>query len=190
MVCEKCANWKCEELTLEEFKHLWSESIGGEMTPGISRKYEKESAKQGFNINEVRIGFKYCSAGILTRFYIRRGTADHKPMSTGTSCPKFSESSYSEPTASMWAICATESHGPSIVNGIRFTPGLYENNTYMRIPFYDSVSPVVERGDAVCSTCGKEVRKSIRILIERSFCCNKHYLEWWAKRYVEECQRL
>ena len=160
------------------------------MTPGISRRYEKEATRKGQDVSEARIGFKYCSAGILTRFYIRRGAEDHKSMKKDTSCPKFSEREYSEPTTSMWALCATESHGLSEVNGIRFTPGLFENNTYMRIPFYDAVRPLVERGDAVCSTCGQEVRKAISIRIEKSFCCNRHYLEWWAKRCQEECQKL
>jgi hypothetical protein len=45
-------------------------------------------------------------------------------------------------------------------------------------------------GGAVCSTCGQEVKKAISIRIEKSFCCNRHYLEWWAKRYLEECQEL
>ena len=188
--CGKCSNWKCEELTLEEFKNLWFESIGGEVTPGISKRYEKEATRQGQDVSEVRIGFKYCSAGILTRFYIRRGPEDRKPMKKGIECPKFKEREYSEPTSRMWALCATESHGLSAVNGILFTPGLYENNTYMRIPFYDAVRPIVERREAVCSTCGQEVKKAITIRIEKSFCCNRHYLEWWAKRYLEECQKL
>ena len=183
MVCRKCSHWKCEELTLEEAREIWSRSIGGMMTPGIIRRYEKRGT-------EARIGYKYCSEGILTRFYIRRGLEDRRPMKDMEGCPKFSESNNPEPSAALWAICATESHGPSVAKGLRFTPGLYENSTYMRIPLYDSVKPTVETGDAVCSTCGKEVKKSIRILIERSFCCNKHYLEWWAKRYTEECQRL
>ena len=157
------------------------------MTPGISKRYEKENAK---HYHEARIGFKYCSQGMLTRFYIQKGPEDRRPMKDMAGCPKFSESSYTKPSAALWAICATESHGPSAVKGIQFTPGLYENNTYMRIPCYDSVRPTVETGDAVCSTCGTEVKKSIRIIIERSFCCNKHYLEWWVKRYKEECQRL
>ncbi len=153
------------------------------MTPGIFRRYEKGAA-------EVRIGFKWCSEGILTRFYIRRGPEDRRPVKEGIWCPKFSESEHSEPLANLWAVCATETHGLSVVKGMRFTPGLYENNTYMRIPFYDTVRPTVETGDAVCSTCGKEVRKAISIRVEKTFCCNKHYLEWWAKRYREECQKL
>jgi hypothetical protein len=181
--CRKCSHWKCEELTLNVAKDIWSRCLGGQMTPGIIRRYEKRGT-------EARIGYKYCAEGILTRFYIMKGSEDRRPVKDMEGCPKFSESSYTKPSETLWAICATETHGPSVVKGIRFTPGLYENNTYMRIPLYDSVRPTVEKGDALCSTCGKEMKKSIRILIERSFCCNKHYLEWWAQRYTEECQKL
>ncbi len=87
-------------------------------------------------------------------------------------------------------ICATQTHGTSEVMGIRFTQGLYENHTYTRVPLHGSVRPTVVTGDSRCSTCGKESRRSIRVLIEKTFCSNEHYLEWWAKRYRDECIRL
>ena len=191
MVCEKCSNWKCEELSFEEVNCLWRQLIDGEITPGISKRYRREAAKQGLEISEIRIGFKYCTEGVLTRFYIRRGVGDYKPMLKMLECQKFSENSIKmERSSSMWHICAVESHGPSEVNGICFTPGLFENDTYMRIPLYGSVKPMIERGESVCSVCGKDTNKSIKIVIEKSFCCNKHYLEWWAKRYREEVSRF
>jgi hypothetical protein len=78
--------------------------------------------------------------------------------------------------------CSIECHGPSEVRDIRFTHGLFEDNTYMRI---HSVMPTVEKGESVCCVCAKESNSSSRIEKEKSFCCNRHYLEWWARRYLE-----
>lgn len=67
----------------------------------------------------------------------------------------------------MLQICATEPHGPYKVKGIRFSEGLYENNTYTRVPMYGLVRPVIETGEAVCSTLA---RNSVGP-IEKAFCC-------------------
>jgi hypothetical protein len=191
LVCQKCSNWKCEVLTYDEVTQCWEDSIGGMVTPGIIQRYKKEAARLGSEVREVRIGFKYCAAGILTRFYVMKGASDCKPVRKGEGCPKFSDGNLQvEYKSKLQQICATETHGPSEVKGIRFTQGLYENNTYTRVPMYGSVRPTVETGDAVCSTCGKESKRSIKIRIEKTFCSNEHYLDWWAKRYGDECRRL
>ena len=189
LVCQKCSNWKCEELKYEEAVERWADSIGGIVTPGILKRYKKEAARQDEDISQIRIGFKYCAKGILTRFYIRRGENECRPVRTGEGCPKFTKGN-PKMEQTVWQICATESHGPSEVNGIRFCPGLYENHTYMRIPSYGSVRPTVETGGSECSSCGKVARRSIRVRVEKTFCCNKHYLEWWAEHYREEFRRL
>jgi hypothetical protein len=188
LVCEKCSNWKCEELTYDEVVECWEKSIGGIVTPGILWRYKREAAKQGKKLSQIRIGFKYCAVGILTRFYVRRGESDCMPVRKGEGCPKYSHGNLKmKQASSLWQICATESHGQSEVNGIHFTPGLYENDTYMRIPMCGSVKPVLETGGSECSACGKKSRRSIRVRVEKkSFCCNRHYLEWWAKRYRQE----
>jgi hypothetical protein len=161
------------------------------VTPGILPRYKKEAARLGIDLSEVRIGYKYCAAGIITRFYVMKGTSDSKPVRSGEGCPRFSEGNLQvEHKSKLLQICTTETHGPSEVKGIRFTPGLYENDTYTRVPMYGSVRPTVETGEALCSTCGKESRRTIRIKIEKTFCSNEHYLEWWAKRYRDECRRL
>ena len=191
MNCDKCSNWKCEELTYEELESYWENSIGGIVTPGILKRYKKEPTRLGKELSEVRIGYKYCAEGILTRFYVMKGSSDCKPVRTGEGCPKFSSDNFQVKYKSkLLQICATETHGPSEVMGIRFTTGLYENDTYMRVPMYGSVRPTVVTGDSKCSTCGEESRRSIRIRIEKTFCSNEHYLDWWAKRYRDECRRL
>ena len=43
------------------------------------------------DLSQIRIGFKYCAEGILTRFYIRRSEKDCKPVRNGDGCPKYSE---------------------------------------------------------------------------------------------------
>ncbi len=191
MVCDKCSSWKCEELKYEELEERWKNSIGGMVTPGILQRYRKEAARQSVDLSDIQIGFKYCAEGILTRFYIRRGKEDCKPVRRGEGCPKYSQGNLKmKHTSTLFQICATESHGPSEVHGIHFSPGLYENDTYTRVPMYGAVKPTVITGDAECSSRGNVSRRSIRIKVEKSFCCNKHYLEWWAKRYQEEYRRL
>ncbi|BHH84331.1 hypothetical protein [Desulforhopalus sp. 52FAK] len=191
MVCLKCNNWKCEELTYDEVVQCWEDSIGGIVTPGILQRYRKEATRLGKELSEVRIGYKYCAEGILTRFYVMKGASDCKPVRKGEGCLKFSGGNYQlKYKSKLLQICATETHGPSEVNGIRFTTGLYENQTYTRVPMYGSVMPTVETGISRCSICDKESRRSIKVRIEKTFCSNEHYLEWWAKKYRDECRRL
>jgi hypothetical protein len=190
MVCENCANWKCGELTYYELIDRWRDSIGGELTPGYLNRYEKKAKRQGVELEDVTIGYKYCSKGILTRIYLRRSEKDNKAMKRMANCPLFSEDNEGlEVTQSILRICTVDSHGPSEVKGVNFTPGLYEDK-YMRVPLYGSTRPTIERGDHECSVCGKEADRAIVVRLDKSFCCNRHYLEWWAKRYREEYKRL
>ena len=189
MVCEKCANWKCGELTYVELIDKWTESIGGEITPGHLKRYKKEADRKRIEIDEVTIRYKYCSKGILSRFYLMRGEKDNKAMKRMAGCSQFSEDNGGpEVTQSILRICTVDSHGPSQVKGVKFIPGLYENQ-YMRMPLYGATKPTIER-EGECSACGKVASRTIVLRLEKTFCCNKHYLEWWAKRYREEYKRL
>ncbi|MGD9576769.1 MAG: hypothetical protein AB7Y74_00805 [Syntrophorhabdus sp.] len=189
MVCQNCANWKCGELRYSELIDKWKDSIGGEITPGHLKRYEKEAKKQGVDLEDVTIGYKYCSKGILARFYLRKSEKDNKTMKRMANCSLFSEGNEGlQITPAIMRICTVDSHGPSKVKGINFTPGLYEGQ-YMRVPLYGAASPTVER-DGACSACGKVASRTIVLRLEKTFCCNKHYLKWWAKRYREEYKRL
>lgn len=189
--CERCRNWKSEALTYNELLVKWEESIGGIVTPGVILRYERITEAEGEVLDDVRIGFKYCSEGMLSRFYVRKGDNDRRPVREMRNCRKFSDAGQDfSNSSSIWHICTEETHGPSEHKGIRFVPGLYENHTYIRIPMYGPVRPRVVRTDAECSKCGKRSKRSLVVRVEKSFCCNKHYLEWWAKRYREEYERL
>jgi hypothetical protein len=191
LVCENCSYWKCEELRYEELLAKWEGSIGGTITPGHLRRYEKEAGRQGVDLEDLRIGYKYCAKGILSRFYLMRNEKDHKAMKRMSGCSLFSQDNGGmEVTPEIMRICTVDSHGPSEAKGVKFTPGLYEDHAYRRVPLYGSVRPSIERGSAGCSVCGKETSRAIVLRIEKSFCCNKHYLEWWSKRYREEYKRL
>jgi len=193
MICENCSNWKCEKLTFKELKLHWHESIGGLITPGHLKRYRKEAEIQNIPLENVRIGYKYCSAGILNRFYLMKRDSDCTPSKKMDSCPSFSSENGGllvNMQSPLWQICTCETHGISEVKGISFAPGLYEDHTYTRIPFYDDVRPRIESRNIGCSVCGNKGKRSIVIRFEKSFCCNKHYLEWWAKRHREEFRRL
>ncbi len=191
MVCDNCSYWKCEELRYEELLIKWEESVGGRATPGHLRRYKKEAGRQGVDLDDVRIGYKYCSKGILSRFYLKRNEKDNRAMKLMAGCSLFSQDNGGlEVTSEIMWICTVDSHGPSQFKGVNFTPGLYEDHAYMRIPLYGSARPTVERGNTECSVCGKEASRAIVLKLEKSFCCNRHYLEWWARRYREEYRRL
>ena len=77
-------------MTYNELLVRWEESIGGEITPGFMQRYERASERQGVALEDVRIGFKFCSEGMLTRFYVRKGESDCKAARTLKDCKKFS----------------------------------------------------------------------------------------------------
>lgn len=188
MDCRDCSNWKSEALSYEELVRKWEGAIGGSITPGFMKRYRREAEVQGVALEDVRIGFKYCSEGILTRFYLRKGKDDRKATRVMRNCRKFSKiGNVHEVTRAspLWKICTEETHGPSEVNGTSFVPGLYEDHTYMRVPLHGSVRPRIVRGDAQCSVCGRRAKRSLSIRAEMSFCCNKHYLQWWTERHKE-----
>lgn len=63
MGCDQCANWKCGELTYEELLDRWSDSIGGELTPGHLERYEKEAKRKGIELQDVEIGLSTVPRG-------------------------------------------------------------------------------------------------------------------------------
>jgi hypothetical protein len=182
-------NWKCNTFSYDELLATWNEVIGTPITPGHLRRYHKAAASSGLSLEEVRIGYKYCAAGKLSRFYLMKGAHDTRPPRAVLSCSQFT----ADPAgsfAAIWRICSEETHGPSEYRGIRFVPGLFEHKTYTRIPLYGSVRPRVERSAERCNTCGGQAKRVLVVELRKVFCCNEHYLAWWAKRYREEYQRL
>ncbi len=193
MICENCSNWKCEKLTYDEVLTVWQEHIGDEITPGYKKRYAKMAQLQGTPFEEVSIGFKYCSAGIFNRLYLMKNDRACKPNRFIKECPSFrseNEGLEIKKCSPLWKLCIRDSHGVTEENGMSFGPGLYEIKTYMRIPFYEGLKPQIEKGNVSCSVCGEEAQRSIVIRLEKFFCCNKHYLECWARRHREEYRRL
>lgn len=189
LICHDCVNWKCNTFSYDELLATWNEVIGTPITPGHLRRYHKAAASSGLPLEEVRIGYKYCAAGKLSRFYLMKGAHDTRPPRAVLSCSQFT----ADPAgsfAAIWRICSEETHGPSEYRGIRFVPGLFEHKTYTRIPLYGSVRPRVERSAERCNTCGGQAKRVLVVELRKVFCCNEHYLAWWAKRYREEYQRL
>ncbi|WP_136796030.1 hypothetical protein [Desulfosediminicola ganghwensis] len=190
MSCDECCNWKCEELTYHELLDAWNASISTPITPGYLRRYIKEGEIKGESIETIKIGYKYCSTGMLKRFYLREHKGDMKAALPMAKCPSFNRERNPSSPNNFRHILATETHGISEYKGVKFTTGLYENNTYMRIPLYGTVKPKIQQKNAECSICGQRSRRSISVKVEKSFCCNQHYLEWWAKRFREELENL
>lgn len=193
MDCQHCTNWKCEELTYQELSTKWLETIGGAISPGILKRYKKLASVIDESLDSVRIGYKYCSEGQLTRFYVKRSQHDFKAGKLVNNCPKYSSEHnnglYLNESSPIWRHCISESHGLTEFGGITFAPGLYEGR-YMRVPLYGPYRPIVANGYHECSVCGKLIHRAITVRLEVTFCSNKHYLEWWGQRYREEYQQL
>ena len=193
MVCESCSNWKCEDLTYEQVVEAWGVVAGDKITPGVLKRYEKKAEAEEVSLETVKIGYKYCSKGVLTRLYLRKSDTDCKPVKDVKDCRHFSSHQSSievNQTDTIWSICVSDYQGLTKVKGISFVSGLYEEGCYMRIPLYGSTKPQVVKQLSTCSTCGKETNKAIHLKVDKTFCCNKHYVEWWAQRYREEFRKL
>ena len=76
---------------------------------------------------------------------------------------------------------AEEATGPLFTNGVVFI--------YTRIPWYKKQMPEIFV-QGICSVCGKEFEKGIRIRLDKDncveFCNDKHYVEWWQKQFPGE----
>ena len=192
MICEKCANWKCEKLTYSELTDQWSRSIDGEITPGYLKRYRKEAEREGVPFDDLKIGFKFCIAGVLKRFYLMKSDTDCKPSKSVSQCPLFVSETGGGivlDRSPLWRICTYESHGITEVKGVTFTPGLYEG-TYTRIPCDDDYRPEIENHSKPCAVCGESGKRTIVVRFEKVFCSNRHYLEWWAEKHPKEYRRL
>jgi hypothetical protein len=120
MICDRCSHWKCEEVGYEELVHLWESTIGGTITPGHLRRYQRQAGLMKVPLDSVRVGYKFCSAGILERFYLKRHKGDRKHVKDLKRCSKFSP--YASPDFSMTRdihiICSKETHGQSEEKGV------------------------------------------------------------------------
>ncbi len=179
MQCQKCSNWKCESMSYAELEENWELAIGGIVTPGHRRRFKKETVNRGLAFEDVRLSYKYCSKGILTRFYIMKSDKDTKGTVPIKNCREYrigSEADVSvEVPSPLWTACTIESHGPSRVKGISFTPGLYERGIYFRVPMCGEIKPKVSKQ---------------KMTVTLSFDSNEEYLRWWGRLYPEEFRKL
>lgn len=177
MGCKNCRNWKCEEMTYGELEENWELSIGGMVTPGHRKRFEREAEAKAIPFEDTLLRYKHCSRGILTRFYIMKSRKDTKALVPSKDCSAFqSEGDVTVQIPSpLWSACTTESHGPSEVMGIPFTVGLYERGIYFRVPLCGSVKPIVSKR---------------KIQLSLSFDTNDEYLRWWGKLYPDEFKKL
>lgn len=193
MLCASCVHWTVELLSCTTLEERWIDLIETSITPGYREKYVRESEKQGIAFSQTNLYFKYCNKGQLTRFYVMRDPEDVRPRKAITECNHYSASIEALEGVPIpgpfWNICSTESHGTSDIKGQRFHPGLYEGSTYFRIPAHKGVRPEVGVAGK-CMICENEFKKGIQVTETSSFCCNKHYLEWWKARNPDAFLRL
>lgn len=157
--CDTCGGWAVADFTFSELCAKWHELIGGKITEGYERRYQREGERLGVPWEELRLPFKYCTRGRLTRFYIVKGPADTRSKKSIRGCPHYflrgvDTSEFPVPSP-LWTVCHTESHGPTTLKGQQFVPGLCENRVYFRLPTHGKVEPErVEAGN--CDVCGKD----------------------------------
>lgn len=101
-----------------------------------------------------------------------------------------------------WTYCNNFEYGKSPENrqvsvepnGPITSSGLYEG--YVRIPWLGDTAPSVigdndDDADLCCSVCGFRSKSGITLKVKdesKSFCTNRHYLEWWNQQ-VKESER-
>ncbi len=188
--CAGCAYWRSFSLTYDELALKWDTFIGGGITPGHKKRYQRAQAKQRVSFSEVILHYKTCAQGQLNRFYVMKDPKDLKPMIPMKNCSAFAKIGKVESSkpftipSPFWITCSMESHGVTRVKGCDFTPGLYENSIYFRVPVHNDVKPQVVK-DGTCSVCGEAVERGLEVREVQTFCCNEHYLRWWQERHPE-----
>lgn len=138
MPCESCSCWKISEFTYQELCEKWSALIGGPITPGYRKRFEREGERLGIPTERVVLPFKYCLKGKLNRFYVVKHANDTRPSRKMTDCSGLTTApigitEFPVPSP-LWSICTKETHGPTKVYGQQFYPGLTENGTYVLPP--------------------------------------------------------
>ncbi|MBU0968813.1 MAG: hypothetical protein KKA54_20835 [Proteobacteria bacterium] len=191
MQCKSCVHWVVEGLTYSQLRDRWDEVVSAEITAGHKRRFEKESKRTGVPFDQVVLSYKYCAAGRMNKFYIAKSIDDTKPVRLETNCPFFSTSTDSIrefPVPSpLWTYCATEVYRPPVLRGLEFVQGLYERGCF-KVPAHGKIQPQIIAA-TLCSVCGKSSDKGIEVREVKQFCCNRHYLQWWAEQHPELFQK-
>ena len=193
MQCADCSCWIISEFSYRELQEKWNKLIGGPITPGYRKRFEKEGKRLGIPVDEVNLAFKYCLKGKLNRFYIVKHPNDTRPSKKVVDCSGFTTATIGVtefPIPSpLWSKCMKESHGPTRVQGQIFYPGLREQNGYSRIPAHGTIRPMLIH-QGTCDICGSEFSQGLLVREVTHFCCNKHYLQWWKDRNPEMYEKL
>jgi hypothetical protein len=80
MGCENCLNLKVKRLNYAELINKWDDLYyPTEITPGYRSRIEREAPRRNLPLNETALRYVYCSVGVLTRFYIARGSGVIRP---------------------------------------------------------------------------------------------------------------
>ena len=80
MSCKNCTNLKIGRFNYPELVKKWDELYyPNEITPGHKNKMKKEALRLGVPLEKVAFRYIYCSSGVLTRFYIVRGSGVIRP---------------------------------------------------------------------------------------------------------------
>lgn len=193
MLCAQCIHWTVELFKYEDLKERWDSLLGTEITAGYKDRFLRESKQLSQDFSETELLFKYCGKGCVDRFYIMRNPNDTKPKKNIASCPLFNVTSTSSDEfpipGPLWNFCSTESHGPTVLKGQKFLPGLYEKSIYFRIPTHNNIQPEIGVSGQ-CSVCSNDFERGIVVREITYFCCNKHYLQWWKKRHPKAFEKL
>ena len=73
--CGNCRNLKVGRFNFQELKIKWDSIYHPtNMTDGYKNRYLKESNKLGIPFGETKMRYVYCDMGLLSRFYIVRGS--------------------------------------------------------------------------------------------------------------------
>ena len=193
MLCENCVHWTVELFTYENLQKRWESIIAMPITPGYKEKFQKESELFQVDFEKTEMLYKYCAQGRIDRFYVMRNPRDSRPKKQIVNCLDYatsidSRSQFMIPSP-IWTLCCSGAHGISEIKGQKFYPGLCENKSYYRVPGHGKIRPeIIKQGE--CTVCGEQFGRGLRVTEQTYFCCNRHYLEWWSGRNLEQFEKL
>jgi len=90
MSCANCRNLRVRRFNYQDLVDKWNELYAPSgITEGYEKRMKRESLKLGIPFNMVRMRFVYCEKGVLSRFYIVRGSKEIKPKVTISNCQSY-----------------------------------------------------------------------------------------------------
>lgn len=90
MTCDNCRHLKITNFRYEQLASKWNDIYHPmNITDGYKNRYLKEANKLGMPPGDTKLRFIYCENGLLTRFYIVRGSKSINAKASVGQCSSY-----------------------------------------------------------------------------------------------------